>query len=135
MPCLHGSVAFIPARIITFLAARYRLSITCPVECQIFIHKLAFRPNLFSQIFYNIQRQVRKYPQEKDCEVISDREAASRVKFGVQKEAMDLIRRALLLYNQVEEDFSKMKFDKKGNLVENHPYRIRKFTGRKQNEG
>ena len=79
-------------------------------------------------IFYNIQRQVRKYPQEKDCEVISDREAASRVKFGVQKEAMDLIRRALLLYNQVEEDFSKMKFDKKGNLVENHPYRIRKFT-------
>ena len=47
---------------------------------------------------------------------------------------MDLIRRALLLYNQVEEDFSKMKFDKKGNLVENHPYRIRKFTGRKQNE-
>lgn len=86
-------------------------------------------------IFYNIRRQVRKYPQEMDCEVISDKEAASRVKDGVQKEAMDLIRRALLLYNQVEEDFSKMKFDKKGNLVENHPYRIRKFTGRKQNEG
>ena len=48
---------------------------------------------------------------------------------------MDLIRRALLLYNQVEEDFSKMKFDKKENLVENHPYRIRKFTGSKKNEG
>ena len=94
----------------------------------------AYDPRIKS-IFYNIQRQVRKYPQEKDCEVISDREAASRVKFGVQKEAMDLIRRALLLYNQVEEDFSKMKFDKKGNLVENHPYRIRKFTGRKQNDG
>lgn len=24
-------------------------------------------------IFYNIQRQVEKYPQEKDCEVISNR--------------------------------------------------------------
>ena len=56
----------------------------------------AYEPRIKS-IYYNIQRQVKKYPQEKDCEVISDREAASRVKFGVQKEARERIRRGLLL--------------------------------------